>query len=129
MAGKSPREAAKGRAKSRQASASKKKRTHSFTVEVTTPDLAEAKKKLRKVGRVLDTPHRKLREVGARGGKAAAKEVGSDVARGKARRDAKMRATGSRADASAKLAERKKQKATRGRIAAQKRTGRGSGGG
>jgi len=40
-----------------------------------------------------------------------------------------LRATGSRADASAKLAERKKQKATRGRIAAQKRTGRGSGGG
>ena len=61
--------------------------------------------------------------------KKLASAVTSDLASGRKRRDAKMKATGSRADASAKLAERKKQKATRGRIAARKRTGRGSGGG
>ena len=60
--------------------------------------------------------------------------MGTDLASGRKRRDAKLRATGTKADASAKLAERKKQKATRGRVAAGKRKrsgawGRGAGGG
>ena len=66
--------------------------------------------------------------------KKVASAVTSDLASGRKRRDARMRATGTKADASAKLAERKKQKATRGRVAAGKRKrsgawGRGAGGG
>ena len=61
--------------------------------------------------------------------KKVAGAVKSDLASGRQRRATKMAATRTKADASAKLAQRKKQKATRSRIAARKRTGRGTGGG
>ena len=133
MAGKSPREAAKARAKSRQASASKKKRTHSFTVTVTSPDLASAKKKINNVaGAVVKGQKERTVAAGSKVasvGKRAVDTVKGDLASGRGRRDAKMRATGTKADASAELAQRKKQKATRGRIAARRRKQSGAGGG
>ena len=114
-----------------------KKTTYTFKVKVTTSDLAGTKKNLSKVGRVIDAPSKAV----AGGIKKLASAVKSDVARGKESRDRKMKATGSRADASAKLAERKaaqakakKQKSRVSAIAAgkRKRSGkwqRGAGGG
>mgnify|MGYP003150502385 CR=1 FL=1 len=144
---KSPRGAAKGRASSRQAKArstasSRKKssgKTYTFEVNLTTPDLAGAKKKIRGIGGAvvktaksarLDPTSKKFLEAPVSTVvRKAAGAVTSDVARGKERRATKMAATRTKADASAKLAQRKKQKATRSRIAARKRTGRGTGGG
>ena len=133
MAGKSPRESAKARAKSRQASASKKRRTHSFTVTVTSPDLASAKKKINNVaGAVVKGQKERTVAAGSKVasvGKRAVGTVKGDLASGRDRRDAKLKATKAKASASAKSAQTKKQAATRSRIAARKRKQSGAGGG
>jgi len=94
----------------------------------------------RRVGKKVGSPARKaargaIKGISAYGrleGKVIRGAIGavkSDLASGRQRRATKMAATRTKADASAKLAQRKKQKATRSRIAARKRTGRGTGGG
>jgi len=98
-----------------------------FTAGISDKDKERAKKAINKI-KGASVKAWKAKPISGTAKKVVS-AVKSDLASGKSRRDAKMRATGTKADASAKVAERKKQKATRGRIAAQKRTGRGSGGG
>ena len=129
MAGKSPRESAKARAKSRQASASKKRRTHSFTVTVTSPDLASAKKKISNIKGAVVKRQKATGSKVASVGKRAVGTVKGDLASGRDRRDAKLKATKAKASASAKSAQTKKQAATRSRIAARRRKQSGAGGG
>ena len=66
---------------------------------------------------------------GTRAIKKAVGAVKSDLAKGRQRRYGTLWETGVRADVSAISAQRKKQKATRSRIAARKRKQSGAGGG
>ena len=98
-----------------------------FTAGISAEDKERAKKAINKI-KGAAVKGWKAKPISGTARKVAS-AVASDLASGRKRRDTKMRATGTKADASAKLAQRKKQKEARGRIAARKRTGRGSGGG
>ena len=103
-----------------------------FTAGISAEDKERAKKAINKI-KGAAVKGWKAKPISGTARKVAS-AVASDLASGRKRRDARMRATGTKADASAKLAERKKQKATRGRVAAGKRKrsgawGRGAGGG
>ena len=91
---------------------------------------AKSARKFRRVPAYLDPTSKRFLEAPVQTGvRKAVGALKSDLASGRQRRATKMAATRTKADASAKLAQRKKQKATRSRIAARKRTGRGTGGG
>ena len=107
-----------------------------FTAGISDADKEKAKKAINKIKGVTAKASKFAKAGGVAG--VVGRAVKKDVAKGKERRDRKMKATGSRASASAKLAERKKQKAKVSAIAADKRkikgqqTGRwkrGAGGG
>ena len=98
-----------------------------FTAGISEADKERAKKAINKI-KGASVKAWKAKPISGTAKKVAT-AVKSDLASGRGRRDAKLKATKKRSSLKAAASKSKEQKATRGRIAARRRKQSGAGGG
>ena len=109
------------------ASSGKKKTGVTVSVTLSGPDKEKARAAINKIKGATVRAWKAKPISGT--AKKVATAVKSDLASGRGRRDAKLKATKKRSSLKAAASKSKEQKATRGRIAARRRKQSGAGGG